>query len=57
MIGCYPLDAAERARRGDMTANEMLHRSRASNDAERVTEATFTFVALSEDGRPRPVAG
>jgi len=24
-------------------------------DREKVTEATFTFVAIDEDGRPRPV--
>ena len=36
---------------------EAWRRSRASNDTERVTEATFTFVALAEDDRPRPVAG
>ena len=31
-------------------------RSRASEDSEKVTCATFAFVALDTDGRPRPVA-
>ena len=26
-----------------------------ADDAEMVTEATFTFVALDDEGRPRPV--
>ena len=31
-------------------------RARASDESQKVTCATFTFVALDEDGRPRPVA-
>nr|WP_111538377.1 acyl-CoA thioesterase [Palleronia aestuarii] len=31
-------------------------RSRDSHETEKVTEATFTFVALDEDGRARPIA-
>jgi acyl-CoA thioesterase YciA len=30
-------------------------RSRDSDDSEKVTEGTFTFVALDDEGRPRPV--
>ena len=31
-------------------------RSRASDDSEKVTQATFTFVALDAEGRPRSVS-
>ncbi|GGJ26419.1 acyl-CoA thioesterase [Neoroseomonas lacus] len=34
---------------------EAWRRDRTTEDAARVTEATFTFVALDDDGRPRPV--
>ena len=34
---------------------EAWRRSRDSDDSQMVTEATFTFVALDEEGRPRPV--
>lgn len=34
---------------------EAWRRDRTAEDAARVTEATFTFVALDADGRPRPV--
>jgi acyl-CoA thioesterase YciA len=34
---------------------EAWRRDRTSEDAARVTEATFTFVALDDAGRPRPV--
>ncbi len=34
---------------------EAWRRSRDSEDSERVTEATFTFVALDFEGLPRPV--
>src|SRR3712207_3142058 len=34
---------------------EAWRRSRDSDTSELVTEATFTFVALDADGRPRPV--
>lgn len=34
---------------------EAWRRARAEEASERVTEATFTFVALDEDRRPRPV--
>jgi acyl-CoA thioesterase YciA len=34
---------------------EAWRRDRTAEDAARVTEATFTFVALDEAGRPRPV--
>ena len=30
-------------------------RPRDSEDGEKVTDATFTFVAIDEEGRPRPV--
>ena len=34
---------------------EAWRRDRTAEDSARVTEATFTFVALDEAGRPRPV--
>ena len=34
---------------------EAWRRERHSEDRNRVTEAVFTFVALDEEGRPRPV--
>jgi acyl-CoA thioesterase YciA len=34
---------------------EAWRRDRTAEDAARVTEATFTFVALDEHSRPRPV--
>ena len=34
---------------------EAWSRSRDVEESEKVTEATFTFVALDPDGRPRPV--
>ena len=34
---------------------EAWRRPRQADDAEKVTEATFTFVALDDQGRPRPV--
>lgn len=34
---------------------EAWRRDRTAEDAARVTEATFTFVALDDDSRPRPV--
>ena len=35
---------------------EAWRRSRDSDSSQMVTEATFTFVALDEEGRPREVA-
>jgi acyl-CoA thioesterase YciA len=34
---------------------EAWRRERAADQGEKVTEATFTFVALDDQGRPRPV--
>ncbi len=34
---------------------EAWRRDRTAEDAARVTEATFTFVALDDASRPRPV--
>ena len=34
---------------------EAWRRERQADHAEKVTEATFTFVALDDEGRPRPV--
>ena len=34
---------------------EAWARLRRAHDREKVTDATFTFVAIDEDGRPRPV--
>ena len=36
---------------------EAWRRDRTSEDAMRVTEAVFTFVALDEQGRKRPIGG
>lgn len=49
---------AEMKRVGRTSMNifvEAWRRSRDSSDSEKVTDATFTFVALDEDGKPRPV--
>ncbi|MCB2048478.1 MAG: acyl-CoA thioesterase [Novosphingobium sp.] len=46
----------ERVGRTSMTiAIEAWRRSRYSEERFKVTEARFTFVALDENGRPRPV--
>jgi len=46
----------ERVGRTSMTiAIDAWRRSRYSEDRFKVTEARFTFVALDEQGRPRPV--
>jgi acyl-CoA thioesterase YciA len=34
---------------------EAWQRARASDNTSKVTEATFTFVAIDREGRPRPV--
>lgn len=34
---------------------EAWRRARASEQTTKVTEAVFTFVAIDEDGRPRPI--
>lgn len=34
---------------------EAWRRERHSEEAEKVTQATFTFVAIDDDGRPRPI--
>lgn len=38
-------------------AVEAWRRRRADRESAKVTEATFTFVAIDNDGRPRPVDG
>ena len=35
---------------------EAWARRRLTHDREKVTDATFTYVAIDEDGRPRPVS-
>ena len=46
----------ERVGRTSMTiAVEAWRRLRHSEEAQKVTEAKFTFVAIDEDGKPRPV--
>ena len=48
----------ERVGRTSMTiAVEAWRRPRHSEDAVKVTVAKFTFVAVDDDGRPRPVDG
>jgi acyl-CoA thioesterase YciA len=37
-------------------AVEAWRRERAANERQKVTSATFVFVAIDEEGRPRPVA-
>lgn len=46
----------ERVGRTSMTiAVEAWRRERHSEEADKVTQAKFTFVAIDDDGRPRPV--
>ena len=46
----------ERVGRSSMTiAVEAWRRERHSEVADKVTQAKFTFVAIDDDGRPRPV--
>ena len=48
--------ALERVGRTSMTiAIDTWRRSRTSEESFQVTEARFTFVALDDEGRPRPV--
>lgn len=48
----------ERVGRTSMTiAVEAWRRERHSEEANKVTEAMFTFVAIDENGQPRPVEG
>lgn len=48
----------DRVGRTSMTiAVEAWRRERHSEKATKVTEAMFTFVAIDENGRPRPVEG
>ena len=48
----------ERVGRTSMTiAVEAWRRERHLEDSIKVTEAKFTFVAIDDDGRPRPVDG
>ena len=48
----------ERVGRTSMTiAVEAWRRARHQEDSIKVTEAKFTFVAIDEQGRPRPVDG
>jgi acyl-CoA thioesterase YciA len=46
----------EKVGRTSMTiAVEAWSRTRQSEEAHKVTQAKFTFVAIDENGRPRPV--
>jgi acyl-CoA thioesterase YciA len=48
--------AIDRVGRTSMKVHvEAWARRRLTHDREKVTDATFTFVAIDEDGRPRPV--
>ncbi len=48
----------ERVGRTSMTfAVEAWRRPRHEEDARKVTQARFTFVAIDDNGKPRPVAG
>ena len=38
-------------------AVEAWRRLRDEDEAQKVTEANFTFVAIDDQGRPRPVKG
>ena len=54
LVSCYA--EVVRVGRSSMTVKvETFVERRASRTTEKVTEATFTFVALDRDGRPRPV--
>jgi acyl-CoA thioesterase YciA len=54
LVSCYA--EVVRTGRTSMTVKiETFVERRASRTIEKVTEATFTFVALDRDGRPRPV--
>jgi acyl-CoA thioesterase YciA len=54
LVSCYA--EVVRVGRSSMTVTvETFVERRASRRTEKVTEATFTFVALDRDGRPRPV--
>jgi acyl-CoA thioesterase YciA len=54
LVSCYA--EVVRVGRSSMTVKvETFVERRASRRTEKVTEATFTFVALDRDGRPRPV--
>jgi acyl-CoA thioesterase YciA len=53
-VSCYA--ELRRVGRSSMTIYvEAWRRQRAAEHGEKVTEATFTFVALDDEGRPRPV--
>ena len=50
--------AIERVGRSSMTiAVEAWRRPRHDDDATKVTQAKFTFVAIDDNGKPRPVDG
>jgi acyl-CoA thioesterase YciA len=54
LVSCYA--EVVRVGRSSMTVTiETFVERRATRAIEKVTEATFTFVALDRDGRPRPV--
>lgn len=48
-------DLVEVGRSSMKIAIEAWRRRRDEDEAAKVTEANFTFVAIDEDGRPRPV--
>ncbi len=50
-------DVEKVGRTSMVIAVEAWRRERHSEEAVKVTEAKFTFVAIDEDGRPRPVGG
>jgi acyl-CoA thioesterase YciA len=55
-VSCY----CSLAKRGDTSVTvriETWARGRAANVSEKVTEGTFTFVAIDEHGKPRSLPG
>jgi acyl-CoA thioesterase YciA len=53
-VSCYA-ELRKIGRTSMMIYVEAWRRERAADLGEKVTEATFTFVALDDEGRPRPV--
>ena len=53
-VSCF-CSAAEERTASVKVKIETWTRSRGGKDAEKVTEGIFTFVAVTEDGKPRPL--
>ncbi|MPY76576.1 MAG: acyl-CoA thioesterase [Alphaproteobacteria bacterium] len=53
VVSCYA--AVERVGRTSLTVHVHAWVERGDGETLHVTEGTFTYVAIGEDGRPRPV--